>query len=355
MFDINKRKPAINQNTQRTDQDGFSLIELMVAITVMTIVVGAVFSLMRDSMKVAAATYELTDAQENLRMAQEIINRDLMFAGAGLKSISTIRAPLAFATSYMTLTPVVTSPGIVSLGIITTDNNVPAGTTVPVTAPVATIRTNTDRQTIMEIDSSFTPISPTINASGSTLTFTAADYAINGTFTAGEIYFLTSTLGGTFCVITGVDNVNKQLTFASADTYGLNLTGAGGHINFISTGGTLPTSLQRMRMIQYYVTTTGMLMRRIFGVPKLGFRESIVAEHVVNVQFTYYLVTVDGVGNVTPSSASVLTTSQQQLAVRHVEVKVTVETPHALQNGTKQQLSMTTSTSIRNMQFRTAQ
>ena len=32
-------------------------------------------------MKVATATYELTDAQENLRMAQEIINRDLMYAG----------------------------------------------------------------------------------------------------------------------------------------------------------------------------------------------------------------------------------------------------------------------------------
>jgi prepilin-type N-terminal cleavage/methylation domain-containing protein len=344
----------MNQRTARRNQDGFSLVELMVAITVMGIVVGAVFSLVRDSMKVASSTYELTDAQENLRTAQEIINRDLMCAGEGLKSISTIRAPATFATGFITATPVVTSAGIVNLGIITTDNNVAAGTAVPQASPAATIRTSTDRQTIMEIDPSFEAVSPTaITSTGGTVTLSATDYAA-GNFVAGEIYFLTSSLGGTFGAITSVDSTNKKLNFASGDTYGLNLAGAGGHINFISTGGTLPTSLMRMKMIQYYVNSNGMLMRRVFGVPGRGFRESIVAEHVVNVQFTYYLVTVDSSGNVTPSSTASLTTSQQQLGVRHVEVKVTVETPHSLQNGSKQQMTMTTSTSVRNMQFRQA-
>jgi hypothetical protein len=41
--------------------------------------------------------------------------------------------------------------------------------------------------------------------------------------------------------------------------------------------------------------------------------------------------------------------------VRQVEVTVTVETPHVLQNGQRPpNLSMTTSTSVRNMQFRQA-
>jgi hypothetical protein len=49
-----------------------------------------------------------------------------------------------------------------------------------------------------------------------------------------------------------------------------------------------------------------------------------------------------------------LTTSEQQLAVRQVEVTITAETPHRIQNNTQPQLQMTTSTSVRNMQFRMA-
>jgi hypothetical protein len=50
-----------------------------------------------------------------------------------------------------------------------------------------------------------------------------------------------------------------------------------------------------------------------------------------------------------------LITSQQQVETRQVEVTVTVETPHTLQNGQRQQMTMTTSTSVRNMQFRRSQ
>lgn len=346
----------MHQSIQRRNQEGFSMLELTVAMGLMLVVLGAVFSLVRDSMKIATTTYELTDAQENLRTAQEIINRDLMYAGDGLKSISTIRAPQAFATSYITLNPVVTAPGIVNLGILTSDNNVPAGTAVPLANPAATVRTSTDRQTIMEIDPSFTAVSPAaIDGIGSIITLPVG-YPM-GNFTQGEIYFLTSTVGGTFGAITNVNAATRQLSFANGDACGLNLTGAAGtgHISTISTAGTLATSLQRMRMIHYYVTTSGLLMRRVFGVPGRGFRESIIAEHVVNVQFNYSLVTVDASGNVIPSTAATLTTSADQLAVRHVEVKVTVETPHVLQDGLKSQISTTTSTSVRNMQFRQAQ
>jgi hypothetical protein len=47
-----------------------------------------------------------------------------------------------------------------------------------------------------------------------------------------------------------------------------------------------------------------------------------------------------------------LTTSQQQVETHQVETTVTVETVHTLQNRQRQQMSMTTSTSVRNMQFR---
>jgi hypothetical protein len=116
-----------------------------------------------------------------------------------------------------------------------------------------------------------------------------------------------------------------------------------------------------MKIIHYYVNSNKMLMRRVFGAkcsptPAVcaGFRESPVAEHIVDVQFTYSMATTDATGNVVPSTGQALTTSDQQIAVRQVEVKVTAETPKELQNGQRQKLITTTSTSIRNMQFREA-
>ena len=346
-------------DSKRSNQQGFTVIEMIVALGIMLVVSGAILALMRDTMKVAAATYELTDAQESLRTGQEFLNRDLLNAGDGLKSISTIRVPQTFVTTYLTLTPVTdpATPGIINLGLITSDNNVPASTAVPSASPAATVRTGTDRQTMLETDTLFNsgnsvtlPSSPaSIDAAGSTITVPTTRL-----YTVGEIYFLTSATGGTFGTITGIDAPNKKLFFANGDTYGLNLTGAGGHINAISAGGTLATSLQRMRIIHYYVNSNGLLMRRVFGVKGAGFRESAVAEHIVNVQFNYSLVSTDASGNVVPSTAQVLTTSAQQTGVRQVEVKITSETIHPLQNGSQQQLTTTTTTSIRNMQYRRA-
>jgi hypothetical protein len=109
-----------------------------------------------------------------------------------------------------------------------------------------------------------------------------------------------------------------------------------------------------MKIIHYYVNSSGFLIRRVLGVKGAGFRDSIIAEHVLNVQFNYSLDMQDANGNVVQPTAS-LTTQAQRLGVRSVEVTVSVETPHLLQNNSRSQISMTTSTSVRNMQFRKAQ
>jgi hypothetical protein len=246
--------------------------------------------------------------------------------------------------------------GVVNLGILSSDNNLPASTTVLGSNPSAVVRTGTDRQTLLQIDPAFVPLAlpstPTasINSSGSTITVSASDI---GRFTVGEIYFITSTLGGTFGTITAKSTSSRTLTFATGDTYGLNLTGTGGHIKAISSSGTLATSLMRMKIIHYYVNSNKLLVRREFGIPGGGFRDSIIAEHVLNVQFNYSLNIVDGNGNVAQPTGTI-TNTEQRLAVRQVEVTITVESPRAIQNGLQPTLSGTTSTSVRNMQFRQA-
>jgi len=346
------------------NQAGFSLIEMMIAITVMVIISSAVVTLMKGSMIITTANYELTDAQQNLRTSQEFINRDLMNAGDGLKTVNKIYVPSAFVTSYITLTPIFDADmpvNVRNLGILTSDNQVPAGTAVVGAAPATTILATpnlTDRQTILEIDPQFIPTAPSaIDSTGTLITLPGGtDMTL---FTVNEIYYLSSALGGTFETITAKNSGTRQLTFASGDTYGLNLSGAPNLIKLISTNGTLPTSLQRMRLIHYYVNASNLLMRRVFGakcVPALacaGFQESIIAEHVLNVQFNYSLDMTDGSGNVVQPTG-VLATPVDRTNVRQVEVTVTVETPHVLQSGARSQLSMSTSTSVRNMQFRQA-
>ena len=129
----------------RNGQAGFSLIEMIIALTVMLVLTGAVFSLMRGSMVISSTAYELTDAQENLRFAQEFINRDLMNAGDGLQSVSKIQIPQNFVTNYLTLNPIIDAAdgmpnGIVNVGILTSDNQVPAGTVVLGAFPATTVK-----------------------------------------------------------------------------------------------------------------------------------------------------------------------------------------------------------------------
>jgi type II secretory pathway pseudopilin PulG len=362
----------MHSNSTLKNEQGFTILEMIISLTIMILILGAVMTLANRAISIATVTYELTDAQESLRTAQEFINRDLMSAGDGLKNLSNIPITKTFVQNYLTRNPVVDplnpTASWVTLGILTTDNDVPASQvvygldpTVP-TNPLVYVRSTpnlTDRQTILEIDPDFTPVAllaPAIDATGSTITIADTDV---GRFTAGEIYFITSTAGGTFVTLTNVVDTplvtTSALSVASGDKFGLNVTGlkaAGGRLSTITNNGTLATSLQRMRMIHYYVNADGMLMRRVFGVKGVGFRESAIADHVVSVQFLYSLAPDDNGVIVAPVNR--LSDGDMQIAVRQVEVTVTVETPHAVSKGQRQTISSTTSTSVRNMQFRQA-
>jgi len=331
---------------------------MIVALAVMAVIGGAIFALMRDSIKAGTASVEMNDGQQSSRTAQEYINRDLMNAGDGLNSINNIRVPQNFVTNFLARNPVAdpATPGFINLALITSDNDVPANTFVAGAATVDTVRSTpvlTDRITILQTDQTFVPI--TLNAldivpATGVVTVSPADI---GRFSPGEIYFLTSSAGSIFATVSGLQGVGTPtpaLVFAG-DALGLNSLGAGGQLDFVSGSATMPVSLSRMKMIHYYVNSNGLLMRRVFGVRNAPFNESMIAEHVVSLQFRYFLNMRDANGNVL-QPLDRLTTSQQQVETRQVETTLTVETAHKLQNGQRQQMTMTTSTSVRNMQFR---
>jgi len=258
----------------------------------MLIVTGAIFALMRDSMTTSHATLEMSDGQESARTGQEYITRDLLNTGDGLNSLNNIRVPQDFVTNYLTLNPVTdpSTPGIINLGLVTSDNDVPANTVVLGTTPAVSVRATpllTDRISILQMERPeiFTPITLAAGAINPTTGLAQVSPADIDRFSVGEIYFITSAAGGIFATITdrqGVGTPTPFLVFGPGDAFGLNSLGAGGQLDVITAGATLPTSICRMKIIHYYVNSNGLLMRRVFGVKGAGFRESPVAEHVVH-------------------------------------------------------------------------
>lgn len=330
---------------------------MLLVVTIMAIIMGAVFQSLKGSFKISMTSHELSDAQQGVRAAHEYINRDLIVAGDGLNGINNIRLPTTFVETYLTQSPVInpSEPDYVNLSIITSDDNVPGTTNVAGTAPLMQILAGSDRVTMLKADRDFAPISlaaNAIDASGTSISVSPADV---DRFGIGEIYFLTSGDRATFGVITDITASNSpSLIFGDGDPYGLNLTGIGGFINFVSEGGQQPTTLMRMNIAHYFVNSEGLFMKRLFGVPQFGYVDIVVAEHLANLQFRYALNLRDANGNV-QQPIDELETSVQQSATRQVEVAITTQTAHAINNGVPQQVTMTTTASIRNMQFRLAQ
>lgn len=350
-------------NRKHNRQDGFSLIELMISMATMAIITGAAFALIGSSIKFASATYHITDAEQGLRTAHEVINRDLTTAGDGLRGVGTIQVPKAFVQSYLTQTPVVvpSTPNYVNLALVTSDDAVPANTAVPQASPAAYVLGGTDRITILTTDTSFTPVTLlagkiTVNSPNTNIKVPATEI---GRFQTGEIYAIVAQNSAAFGVISSVNTSTSTLTLTDGDVYSINQTGAGTPIYVVSgQPGAQPTTIVKIQIIQYYVNSNNLLMRRVFGVKGSTFVDSVIAEHVTNMQFRYLVNLTDANGFV-PQPVRQLSTSEQQLAVREVEATIAVETLRAVNavtanNNGKQVISSTTATTVRNLQFRQA-
>jgi Tfp pilus assembly protein PilW len=357
----------MSRNCKFNKQDGFSMMELMISLVTTLVVTGAAFALIGSSIKFSNSIYNTTEAEQSLRTAQEWINRDLTSAGDGLKSIGTFTVPTAFLSGFLTRTPVANN-----LGLVTSDDGIPAGTAIPQASPAATFQASSDRISMLIKDKSFSDVSVSagkISQSGSNtiITLNSTTNTTNNDiakFHAGEIYAIISD-NATLGYISSINTTNMTLTFTNADTFSLNQTGATSPIYSLvalnsSLVSTLPASIVRIQIIQYLVDSTGLLRRRVFGVQGAAFTDNVIAEHVTNLQFRYLTNLPDANGFV-KQPVRVISTGVEQAAVRQIETSISVETVravNALTNGNansgKQTVSTTTATTVRNLQFRDA-
>jgi hypothetical protein len=329
---------------------------------VMLVVMVIAMRFMNDSINISNVTKEMTEAQQNLRTAHDFIARDLLAAGDGMEEIMSPRLLKTFLNNYLTKAPVgdttYTTLGV--LGIITSDNQAPAGTAVPIPSPTPgtsiPVLTATDRLTVMKIDTAFNdnvgsiPL-PTGAVTGNGQTVTIPGTVSMAQFSVGDIYFFTSTTASAFGSVTTVNVAARTLTFAAGDRFGLNQVNVNGPINLVANGR--PSTMMLMQVVHYYIDSDKLLRRRVYGVGGVGgYTDTVVAEHVADLQFRYVLGQSDASGNVL-APVTALGTELQQSLVRQVEVTVTTETAHNVVNGAKQKMTMTGTTTVRNMQFNT--
>src|SRR5207247_8541489 len=132
--------------------------------------------------------------------------------------IGTSTAPVAFAQSYVTRTPVTCNDAnFPCIGIVTSDASIPANTAVPQASPAVNFQTNSDRISMLILDTTFD--------NGNTVSLFAGKISVPGTstnivvapsevglFQVGEIYALTSQNSAAFGVVSAVNSLTKTET-----------------------------------------------------------------------------------------------------------------------------------------------
>lgn len=339
-------------NLQKKSQAGFSLFEMMVVLILLMVIMSAVFSLLRGTIKTSNSNYEMTSATQGLRNSQEYLNRDILTLGDGAKNTTNILLPTSFVTNYLTSRTAAqidsSSQGFVSSGVIISDNDVPANKNIPGTNPATTVSAGTDRISFLTEDKTFLPVQiapEDVNVNNDTITVPAA--VINN-FKVGEVYFISNGITGTFGMITQINTGAKTLKMGSGDAIGINQPGNNGTLWTVRSGD-MSMNIMRVQLINYFVNAQQLLVRRVFGVAGSGFVDNVVAEHVTQLQFRYTLRPESGteilnqpVNNFDLGDATL---------VRMIEPFVEVETAYALADGNKQKISGVTQLGVRNLQF----
>src|SRR5271170_1385928 len=104
-------------------EKGFSLIELLVAMVIMTIIVGAAVSALVQAQNTTNAIAQEAGTQENIRAGMHFLVRDLMQAGEGIPvsgiSIPSTAAGVSAINRPGTVPPVVFPNNPTSLAVVT--------------------------------------------------------------------------------------------------------------------------------------------------------------------------------------------------------------------------------------------
>jgi prepilin-type N-terminal cleavage/methylation domain-containing protein len=300
---------------------GFTLIEVLVAITLMLIVLAATLGTLTDAIHATEAVTLMADTQENLRAGMNYIVRDLVQAGEGLPQTG-ITIP---NTGGASPTSAVNRPGPSGIGTFPT-----AWSVLPDISPgyqlgptTTTSGNATDLLSVIYADNTLidssqhwlneypinTPgggsgcsgATPTPNGtivtSGATTTITFDSSCVNintgnTALAVGDLLLLQNGSGMALVSISTVTLASNRLTIASSpDPFKLNSSGkSAGTIAQIqspaSSGTYSATTATRVRMVTYYIDNTNSQRPSLMRQVNMNTAQE-VGEIIENMQFYY--------------------------------------------------------------------
>lgn len=366
---------------------GFSLLELLAAVSIMLIVLGAATAVLKKAADTATVTFDRAEMQANARVAINSLARDLSQAGAG--------GAVGFPFGGVTLPAGAIVPfARDALGNNYLNNNAFANGVLTAVTPGFNDGPTidgviTDGITLVYLDQALftapcsnwatTPVS-SVTPSGSQTTVTATlcppindpVYGLN----LGDLIIVSNTNGAALGQITNLPSTNR-IDFANSDPLGVNKPSAAfGNIAAILTGNP-PTFISRIFVISYFIQALDVnnnplpiagvgaptpgavdyrLMRMVDGQTPVP-----VAEHIVNLKFSYDLMSPTGVETSANASAAfpdgpVPPGVPAYANIRNVYVSVTSRSPrpvNASAGGNGYTYStMSTNVSPRNLSFK---
>ena len=238
---------------------GFTLLEMVVAIAIFLVVIGAMYALLEVGRSDTFNTKERTETMQNARVALNTISRDASNAGVGYWK-SGARVPDGTLTRLL------------FLGAETDGQQdwltplVPGNAVKPIL--VDGVMVDTDAITFVYQDASFND-NHGIPVSGVDFMTNTITVDSNVPCASGDLYVYIIDDGGQPALgsLTALSGTT-QLSFAFGDPLGLN--NPGGSSTFrdfrdLTLAGASPASCKRITWVTYFVNPERVLIRRVYG------------------------------------------------------------------------------------------
>lgn len=284
---------------------GYSLIELLIAMGVTTVVMGATMSGLSDVSKAGELILNMTEMNKSLRIGMDLVQRDLMQVGSGLPPGHVILIPSGAGSASIRI------PGPPTTNFTSTPGDPDISAVNPYFQAGPTINGHrTDVLMVLMADNSFLDI-PVIASTDTTVDLAATNIdgsAINiatgpDRVSVGQLMMAWKGSTTALLQVTSVDTTARRLTFAGGDSLNLNQPAAAAG-NLLAVNATAPallnvlpynTFVTRIRMITYYLDNTTdpdhpRLVRRVNNGSPTTFDNNsgaAVAMDVENLTFKY--------------------------------------------------------------------
>lgn len=292
------------RSTTRHAESGFSLIEMLVAMGIFTLIMGVTMAGLSDVIKGNQMVLETADTNNGARAAMDLMVRDFLQVGSGLPGSHSVMIPNGTGAQTVRIP----GPPGTAFTTLTTDATLPAVIARPRTGPVGS-GGPTDSISVLMADNTFVDVQLSAVAATSVTVVNGTNLTAGADrVTPGQLMMISK---GSFNILVSVTAVNggtRQLTFADGDALRINQSAAaGGNLAWLNAqapvNSAASTRISRVRMITYYLDATTdpghpRLVRRVNNGDPMTFNNALgtaVALDITDLQFAFDIS--NGAGN----------------------------------------------------------